>query len=222
MATIFKVELIQTMRRFNLSVLLLVSAGHAADPSLPITPAPVTSKAVQTVIEPKIPEKKFTLPALPPRVSLLSRQEIQVTHSTAEIVAQLQRAARDVRLVEVWSLDPSVTPDQEKERKSRPYPFHCFHSLGREELKNREEIQKLLHSVMLAIANGPEETNECFEPRHGLRIFHEKGLIDLVLCYSCLQGVLYDGKVERWFSTSGDPEVGFDVLFEKLALKKAK
>jgi hypothetical protein len=124
-------------------------------------------------------------------------------------------------MLEVWSLDPSIDSTKEKPIKSRLYPFHDNYAIGREELKGDEEIQKLLLAVARSIAKGTDMPNLCFDPRHGLRIYGPKGFIDVVICYECLQGVIYEGKEETWFYTSADAEADFDAVFAQLGLKKA-
>ncbi len=141
--------------------------------------------------------------------------------NTAEVLARLQRAAKEVRILEVWSLDPSVDSRKEKVKKSALYPFHDNYSIGRAELQGDEAIHKLLLSIIRSIANGPDTNDLCFDPRHGLRIYDQKGFIDVVVCYECLQGVIYDGKNEMWFRTSADAQADFDAVFAQLGLKKA-
>jgi hypothetical protein len=209
------------MSRFMIAALLFTSAGHAAVDPLPITPTPISAKEGSTDVKPKLVERELTVPDLPVRIPRLPDQSFTVVDHTVEVVARLQRAAKEVTRLEVWSLDPSVLPTPADEKSDSPPRFHTFRSLGREDLKDAEEIQKLLFSATLAIAQGPDETHECFEPRHGLRIHDQKGFIDVLLCYSCLQGVLYDGNDEKHFSTTNDAEADFDAIFKMLDLKKA-
>lgn len=208
--------------RIIIWVVALAMTGQAADLITPIAIPTGPQKEGMPDIRPKMSEEKSTIPALPPYVSVLPEQKFEVADFTVEVVKRLQRAMKEARLLEVWSLDPSVSPTQEKEKKSKPYLFHDFHSIGREELKDKDEVQKLLLSVALSIAKGPDEAYECFDPRHGLRIYDQKGFIDVLLCYSCFKGVLYDGKDELWFSTTKDAEAEFDAIFLKLGLRKAE
>lgn len=174
-----------------------------------------------TEVGPRVLPTEFKVPELPRRIPRLRDPQLPVEVDTVKVLRRLQRAADEVRLVEVWSLDPSISPEQEKSNRSRPYRFHEFHSIGREEMKDKAAVQKLLFAVTLAIANGPDESMECFEPRHGLRIHGPAGFIDLVLCYECLQGELVEGKSTLCFSTSRQAEREFDAAFRQLGLRKA-
>ena len=128
---------------------------------------------------------------------------------------------QDVRLVEVWSIDPAVDAEKMTPISVRLHPFHGFHVIGREEIKNKAEIMELLHAVVMSIATAPEESADCFVPRHGLRIYEAKGFVDLLLCYSCENGLIIEGKEEGWFATSKAAETKFDAVFKKLNLRKA-
>lgn len=210
------------LRIVLIAAMLAKLAWGASDLPSVALPA-VTLKDAKQPRAPAIPEKKLILPALPATVSGLSPQEPVETYSVIEVLKRIQRAAMEVRRVEVWSLDPSVAPSREiKKAHTQSIVFHDFHVLGREVLKDQEAGQKLLLSVALAISKGPDETYECFEPRHGLRIYNQKGFIDLALCFSCLNGVIYEGNEEHSFSTTADAEKDFDELFGLLGLKKAE
>lgn len=184
-------------------------------------PAPGAVAESLTEVGPRAPQREFKVPELPRSIPRLRDHPLPVEVDTVKVLRRLQRAADEVRRIEVWSLDPSISPDQEKTHRSRPYRFHEFHSIGREEMKDKDAAQKLLFAVTLAIANGPDEPMECFEPRHGLRIHGPAGFIDLVLCYQCLQGELIDGKSTLGFSTSRQAEREFDAAFRQLGLRKA-
>ncbi len=126
-----------------------------------------------------------------------------------------------VRLIEVWSIDPSVDAKKSVPVSARLHPFHGFHVIGREEIRNKTEIAELLHAIIMSIAEAPEESADCFTPRHGLRVHEAKGFVDLLLCYSCANGQIFELEEEGWFLTGKAAEAKFDALFEKLKLRKA-
>jgi hypothetical protein len=170
---------------------------------------------------PKVPQKPFAVPAIPRPPPVLSSPSFP-TPETLEAAIRLNAAAKDVRLLEVWSLDPDPTAGDDKNHPSRLVRFHDFRTIGREELKTPEDVQKLLHAVILAIVDGPAEASECFVPRHGLRIHGQKGFIDVVLCYQCEQGALHAGADDIWFTTTKEAEPAFDAVFARLGLRKAE
>jgi hypothetical protein len=185
-----------------------------------VVKAEVSLKKPESVsVNPKVPEKQFTVPAIPEPFPTLPEQVIVANDDPLKAASRLHLAAKEVRLLEVFSLDPVI--EDKKPAKGRLHPFHDFTTLGREELKNKDAIQDLLHAVILSIINGPEEAYDCFQPRHGLRIYDKKGFIDVVICYECLQGRIHAGDEIIWFSTNKDAEPMFDSIFAKLGLRKA-
>jgi hypothetical protein len=181
-----------------------------------------TQKTDPLSVSPKVPEKSFSVPAIPSPPPPVLRQWTLPIAEPLEAAILLQAAAKDVRLLELWSLDPNFTGEDDKEHPGRLFRFHGFRTIGREELKKPEDVQKLLHAVILAITHGPEEASECFTPRHGLRIHGQKGFIDVIVCYECEQGSVHSGDKEIWFTTNKDAVLVLDLFFEKLGLHKAE
>jgi hypothetical protein len=125
-------------------------------------------------VAPKVPERQFVVPAIRAPDATRPKPVTDLgTRSNADVASRLSLVIKEVRRLEIRSLDPN--PAVEGEPGKGLGSFHDFRTIGRKELGNKEAIHDLLHSVVLAIARGPEETYECFEPRHGLRIYTAKG-----------------------------------------------
>lgn len=217
----FKVKFVRPNSRFwgIVSLLLFVKGAQ-----LWAEPAALNSQTGVEILEvkPKHAGREFSVPKIPVSPPQIQQWPLSVKDDTPAMLQRLRQFMSNVRLLEVWSLDPNIAdPDKVKPAYARLYPFHGYHVIGREELKNKEEIRDLLFSVVLSIADSTEETAECFVPRHGLRIYDDKGFLDLVICYTCGSGRLYEGKEEGWFATAKNAEADFDEVFRKLKLRKA-
>ncbi len=172
-------------------------------------------------IQPKQPEAEFNVPVIPRPQPKIDQPAISIEDDTDATLQRIQRAIKEVNLIEVWSIDPAIDTEKTVPISARLRPFHGFHVIGREEIRKRDEMNELLHEVFMSIATAPEESADCFAPRHGLRIYHKNGVIDLLLCYSCENGRIFEAKEEGWFATSKAAEAKFDAVFKKLNMRKA-
>ncbi len=172
-------------------------------------------------IQLKKSDSEYKVPVILRPHSKQDWQAISVKDDTEAALMKLRREMKEARLVEVWSIDPAVDLGKAAPVSGRLHPFHGFHVIGREEIRNRDEINELLYAVIMSVATAPEETADCFMPRHGLRIYGLKGFVDVVLCYSCENGLIIEGKEKAWFATSKTAESTFDAVFKKLNLRKA-
>lgn len=172
-------------------------------------------------IQLKQTETEFKAPVIPQSHPTLDWPAIKVEDDTEATMLRLQRAMKSVRLIEVWSVDPRVDAKNAVPVSARLHPFHGFHVIGREEIRNKAEIAELLHAIIMSIAEAPEESADCFAPRHGLRIYEDKGFFDLLLCYSCASGQIFEAKEAGWFATGKAAEAKFDAVFKRLKLRKA-
>lgn len=203
----------------------LAATEPSATPKLPALQSPVVKNVQQPlIVTPQThgktkPEPEFKLP--PPTLPATRFDLLEIADDRKVVAERLMQIAKEIRVCEVWSLDPNVTIDPETPPTRIGERFHDFQVIARKELKATEDIQSLLFAVTLAIAQGPEETGDCFAPRHGLRLHTKQGFLDVVLCYQCLNGRLFDGENQFYFSTSKEPETEFDAIFTKLGLKKA-
>jgi hypothetical protein len=187
-----------------------------------ITAAETPKQGDALSVTPKQLEKSFTVPVIPPPPPTLPEPWTPPARAPMEAAIRLNAAAKDVRLLEMWSLDPDFTVKDDKNHPSRLVRFHGFRTVGREEMKRPEDVQKLLNALILAIVHGPEQAMECFLPRHGLRIHGQNDFIDVLVCYECEQGRVHAGEDEIWFTTNKDAEPIFNEFFAKLGMRKNK
>ncbi len=203
-------------------LLLTLTGGLRLWGSLPADAAPAgAASTTMPTIQLKQTEAQFKAPVIPQPHPTLDWPTVSVKDDTEATMLRLQRAMKAVRLIEVWSIDPRVEVEKSVPDSARHHPFHGFHVIGREEIRNKVEIAELLHAIIISIAEAPEESADCFEPRHGLRIYEDKGFVDLLLCYSCENGQIFEAKEVGWFATGKSAEAKFDAVFKKLKLRKA-
>jgi hypothetical protein len=120
-----------------------------------------------------------------------------------EIPEVVRTAFAKAREFELLSLDP--TEVDKKEKVDPAQLFHGWCVLGRTNVKD-ETARHAWNAIEKGLKDHPQDVEKCFDPRHGLRIVHEKTKYDLVICYSCHQACVYEGKFEiARFNTSGAP-----------------
>jgi hypothetical protein len=93
---------------------------------------------------------------------------------------------------------------------------------GRARTRKKEEVEQLMIALQKSIREAPEETYECFEPRHALRTNIGKKKVEIVLCFECLQGIIRVDKDVTQFPMTAEAEKAFDEVFSRNGLKKAE
>ena len=83
-----------------------------------------------------------------------------------------------------------------------------------------------LQGYMVFMRAGARENNNavalCFNPRHGIRVRQGDSVLDLVICFECLQVEVFEGEQRAAsFLTSDSPQSVFDEVL-RLSAKPAK
>jgi hypothetical protein len=87
---------------------------------------------------------------------------------------------------ELLSLDPS------RFEKRRPKEeFHCWRILGSMTVKDRESQNELVTALKKCVVESKRLVAGCFNPRHGIRVIQDGKTYDLVICFECLQVLVY-------------------------------
>ena len=108
--------------------------------------------------------------------------------------------------VELYSLNPErldVAPESS---------FHGWEVLGSAKLDD-DEAREIVEGFKSGLASAPDYVAGCYNPRHGLRISGREEVVDLVICFQCVQIYVYVGE-ERIanLSTSASPRQLFDKI----------
>jgi hypothetical protein len=112
---------------------------------------------------------------------------------------------------ELYSLDPERKPGAQEKPVEGKDGFHGWKVLGKIALNDEARRKKLADALRQGAEDNFGMVAGCFIPRHGLRLKGEGKTVDLVICFQCLQvNVFVDGKQDKGFLTTGEPQKEFD------------
>ncbi|MBI5426635.1 MAG: hypothetical protein HZA32_21375 [Opitutae bacterium] len=133
----------------------------------------------------------------------------------ADVLRIFDAAVAGVSEFEIISLDPARF-------KEGDAAIDGATITGRSRTQKKEEIERMVAALRKSIREAPEETYECFEPRHALRAQIKGRHVEIVLCFECLQGIIRVDKDVTQFPMTADAEKAFDEIFAQNGLKKAE
>jgi hypothetical protein len=108
-----------------------------------------------------------------------------------EVVEALKSGVKFI----LFSLDPPITVEAEKEKLKPEENHHGFKILGSTELVNLDTKTNAIASLTDAVRDYNGTGAGCFFPRHSLRVITSKGATyDLVTCFECYQIEVYLGE----------------------------
>jgi hypothetical protein len=137
------------------------------------------------------------LPALALGLTLLARAHGKDNEIPTAAQSVLDKATE----FELLSLDPA--PVEASEGKDL---FHGYKILGKTVVKG-DLVGKIRAALEKGVKDSDGSVTDCFNPRHGIRIVHEKKTYDFVLCYQCLSARVYVDDVKiGGFLTGNSPE----------------
>jgi hypothetical protein len=115
------------------------------------------------------------------------------------VPVNILRALRDPESFEILALDPVLIDERAKDARSVPAEreFHGYEILGHAPLNEPGARKELVGFVLRGIQESDGKVAACFDPRHGIRVVKEGRVIDLVICYECLQMTIHGGDVDR-------------------------
>lgn len=121
-----------------------------------------------------------------------------------------------VQEFELFSLDPKPPLQNGKDR------FHGWKVLGKTRVKNANTRKTLLAAFKQAVAENEGFANNCFDPRHGIRMTRQGKTWDLVICFKCFQVQVFggtQGKGEFLITRSAQP--AFDEVLRAAGIPRA-
>lgn len=119
--------------------------------------------------------------------------------------------------VELVALHPY--PWDEGEPASEEEAFHGYKVLGRADATDAVDARQAVALVYEAVAEHPDMYAACFNPRHGLRATKGDDVLDLVICFECLQMHVFVPSGERRSAGVADgPEARMTALYERYGL----
>jgi len=89
--------------------------------------------------------------------------------------------------------------------------FHGWQVLGQTVVKSREVRKRVVAAVEKGIAKSDGSAAGCFDPRHGIRATHQGKSVDLVICFECLQILVFvENQKAKGVLTTQSPESVLD------------
>jgi len=102
------------------------------------------------------------------------------------------RCLREHQEMTLYSLDPTLRAEDPAAGAKR---FHQCDVLGAVNITSPETRRFVAHTIDDAVASWDgHPCNNCFHPRHGLRISNERATYDLVICFECQRIEIYSGR----------------------------
>ncbi|MCE9568105.1 MAG: hypothetical protein K8U57_39385 [Planctomycetes bacterium] len=133
----------------------------------------------------------------------------------------VQRLFAKAESFELYSLSPSLGLEGVKDSPEKD-KLHGYEILGRTEVKSVED-RKRLTDALLRAAEDATSVAACFNPRHGIRMKAGADTVDLVICFECSSiNVYVNGKKQKQFLTTNDPQKTFDDVLKAAGVKLPK
>lgn len=152
------------MKSFLAATLFLASLGFAAPPDAPSTKGPM-SPANPNYVRP--PNK-------------LPDEAIEALNSGVKFV--------------LFSLEPPITTEVEKEQLKPEQKHHGFKILGSTELVTAVTRDSAITSITEGVKKHTTAGSGCFLPRHSLRVTAANGKIyDFLICFQCTKIEVHAG-----------------------------
>lgn len=107
--------------------------------------------------------------------------------------------------LELLSLEPQLPSTKPRDA------FHGYKVLGRTRVQEPQLKDQLLAAIRQGISESAGAVAVCFNPRHGVRAISGRSVVDLVICFECLQIQPYlDGKQVDTALTTRSPQALLD------------
>ena len=117
--------------------------------------------------------------------------------------------------LEIYTLNPSLTPISEDLSVKSENTFHGFQVLKTVEIISREDKKSLIEEFASGIRKSDGTVMKCFDPHHGLRAITKIATNDFVICFECLQTRAFGFEPAESFPISTSPQSVFDKFLSK-------
>jgi hypothetical protein len=144
--------------------------------------------------------------------------------SPTNVIPDAVRKALDKsETFELYSLEPGTGIRNKEQADPKKEEFHGYEVLGKTVVKAAEDRKKLVEAFRLGVEDNGGTVAGCFIPRHGIRLKTGKDTIDLVICFQCMSvNVHINGKQEKGFLVTSDPQPAFDAVLKAAGVKLPK
>jgi hypothetical protein len=149
---------------------------------------------------------------------LLSRW-IAERGALAAIPVEDRRILATAQQFTLYSLYPLPAEVDTKVQKSSP-AFHAYLVLGETKIPAGRVRDTVLAALYGGIDKG--DLDACFNPRRGIHAVQGAKTVDLVICFECLQTVVYDERGERTVTISRSPKGVFNRTLSDAGVRTAE
>lgn len=109
------------------------------------------------------------------------------------------RALREPDSFEILALDPISRKERDATEKpiAPEREFHGYEILGHAPLNDEVARGELVELVLRGVQESDGTVAACFNPRHGIRAVKEGKVLDMLICYECLQIEIHFSELEE-------------------------
>jgi hypothetical protein len=142
---------------------------------------------------------------------------VKAADLTNKIPEAVRTALENAERFELLSLNPNAQPNQRPNEQ-----FHGWRILGSTVVKDAETRNDLVTALKKGVEENKGMAANCFNPRHGIRVSRDGNTNDLVICFECLQVLVYQndkGEKPAGFLIS-DSTQSAESLFNRALMKQ--
>jgi hypothetical protein len=165
----------------------------------------------------KNPMHKVRLIQITAVVLSLCATSLLAADATNKIPDSARVALEKAEQFELLSLDP-----ERHQNRWPKYEFHGWRILGSMMIKDAEARNDLVTALKKSVEENNNMVARCFNPRHGIRVIYDGKTNDLVICFQCLQVLVYqcddDEKPEDFLIR--DSSQSAQSLFNRVLMKQ--
>lgn len=138
------------------------------------------------------------------------------------IPAELMTALRQGEKFELLSLDPELAAIKEA-RTGEEFSNKCrgWIVLGSTLIDDDSIRKRLIGTLDAGAKENRTAAAGCFNPRHAIRVVRQGKVIDFVICFECLQVLVYEGEDKdhtQYFLVSQTPQSVFDDVLKNAGI----
>jgi len=108
-------------------------------------------------------------------------------------------------------------------QRSSAQDFQGWHVLGKTTVKDPNTRKRLVAALVKGVEENKGDSMKCFNPRHGIRVTHDRKTADFVICFECFQVMVYvAGEKEQRFLITDSPASVFNQTLQNSNIPLAR
>jgi len=157
-----------------------------------------------------------------PELKAAIRERIKEVRARQEPLAlELEAMLGPETKIVIYSLDPhEVEGWAFSGKKNGTDVLRGFPIRGRAVVGERKEAEELLRALIAGIRESDGTVASCFIPHHGLTIERGAKKVDLVICFTCLEGLAFGAYASNQYLVTDTPLALFNAALERRKLPR--